>query len=185
MYLYENFLDEKERNKIIVDCMIKKFDTAFRHSFPPKSTMGKEIKRIAKEANRNNNWYFNIDRIESIKIFTIDNDTDNRDMHHHYIENMVMYYGEEPKRVGIHQKEKKLICFCKINDNSENTCGGDITLINLNKYSFDVDMLAGDMVVFPAYIPFRINPLNKGTDPNLHNERAIYLEAIIKGLSFR
>ena len=185
MYLYENFLDEKERNKIIVDCMLNKFDQSIKNSLPPKSNIGKEIKRIAKEANRNNHWYFNIDRIESIKIFTIDNDTDNRDMHHHYNEDMVMYYGQEPKPVGVHQKEKKLICFCKINNNSENTSGGNITLINLNDTSFDVVMLAGDMLLFPAYIPFRINPLIKGTDPNLYNERAIYLEAIIRGLSFR
>ena len=59
------------------------------------------------------------------------------------------------------------------------------TLINLNDTTIEVDMLAGDMIVFPAYIPFRINPLIKGTDPNLYNERAIYLEAIIRGLSFR
>ena len=85
MYLYENFLDEKERNKIIVDCMLNKFDQSIKNSLPPKSNIGKEIKRIAKEANRNNHWYFNIDRIERIKIFTIDNDTDNRDMHHHYM----------------------------------------------------------------------------------------------------
>jgi hypothetical protein len=58
-----------------------------------------------------------------------------------------------------------------------------------------VDMLPGDMVVFPAFIPFRITPLisgsfvykdyKKGLDLDLYDERVIYLEAAIRGLSFR
>ncbi len=66
MYLYENFLDEKERNKLIVDSMITGKSL---YSLPPKSNMGKEIKRVVKEVNENNHWYFDIDRIEYIKYF--------------------------------------------------------------------------------------------------------------------
>tara|TARA_B100000315_G_scaffold31987_1_gene27012 strand:- start:16974 stop:17564 length:591 start_codon:yes stop_codon:yes gene_type:complete len=192
MYLYENFLDEKERNKLIVDSMIT--DKSL-YSLPPKSNMGKEIKRVVKEVNENNHWYFDIDRIEYINIFKIDNDTDNRDIHHEYWNNMVRYYGDEPKPIGIHQKEKKLVCICKLNDNSENTSGGNCELINLDGMEAKVDMLPGDMVVFPAFIPFRITPLInrsyrvhkyiEGLDLDLYNERVIYLEAVIRGLSFR
>ncbi len=98
---------------------------------------------------------------------------------------MVRYYGDEPKPIGIHQKEKKLVCICKLNNNSENTSGGNCELINLDGMETKIDMLPGDMVVFPAFIPFRITPLIKGLDLDIYNERVIYLEAAIRGLSFR
>ena len=64
-YIHNNFLDEKERNKIIVDSMLHK-----RYTFPQKSSIGKEIKHVARQANKHNDWHFHLDRIESIKVYS-------------------------------------------------------------------------------------------------------------------
>jgi hypothetical protein len=40
-------------------------------------------------------------------------------------------------------------------------------------------MMPGDLLIFPSFIPFRVTSLLE------EGERSTYLEAIIKGLSFR
>ena len=167
-YIQNNFLDEKERNKIIIDSMLHK-----RYTFPPKSSMGKEIKRIARLANKDSDWYFHLDRIESIKVYSFDNKTIDA--------NVYRTYWNEPTNTGVHQKQRKLICICKLNNDIENLSGGNLILKDFNDYEYPVsqETMPGDLIIFPSFIPFKITPLIE------EGERSTYLEAIIKGLSFR
>ena len=167
-YIHNNFLDEKERNKIIVDSMLHK-----RYTFPPKSSIGKEIKHVARQANKHNDLHFHLDRIESIKVYSFDNKTIDT--------NIYRTYWNEPTNIGIQQKQRKLICICKLNNDIENLSGGNLILKDFNDYEYPVsqETMPGDLIIFPSFIPFKITPLIE------EGERATYLEAIIKGLSFR
>ena len=167
-YIHNDFLDEKERNKIIVDSMLHK-----RYTFPPKSSIGKEIKDVARHANKYNDWHFHLDRIESIKVYSFNNKTIDT--------NIYRTYWNEPTNVGIQQKQRKLICICKLNNDIENLSGGNLILKDFNDYEYPVsqETMPGDLIIFPSFIPFKITPLIE------EGERATYLEAIIKGLSFR
>ena len=144
-----------------------------RYTFPPKSSIGKEIKHVARQANKYNDWHFHLDRIESIKVYSFNNKTIDT--------NIYRTYWNEPTNIGIQQKQRKLICICKINDDVENISGGDLILRDFSNYEFYVsdEMKQGDLLIFPSFIPFKITPLIE------EGERATYLEAIIKGLSFR
>ena len=167
-YIQNDFLDEKERNKIIVDSMLHK-----RYTFPPKSSIGKEIKHVAKLANKYNDWHFHLDRIESIKVYSFNNKTKDTDVYR--------TYWNEPTNTGIQQKQRKLICICKLNADVENLSGGNIILKDFNDYEYRVseEMMPGDLLIFPSFMPFRVTSLPE------EGERATYLEAIIRGLSFR
>ena len=167
-YIHNNFLDEKKRNKIIVDSMLHK-----RYTFPPKSSIGKEIKHVARQANKHNDWHFHLDRIESIKVYSFNNKTIDT--------NIYRTYWNEPTNIGIQQKQRKLICICKLNNDIENLSGGNLILKDFNDYEYPVsqETMPGDLIIFPSFIPFKITPLIE------EGERSTYLEAIIKGLSFR
>jgi len=167
-YIHYDFLDKKERDKILIDSMLHE-----RYTFPPKSSIGKDIKHIARLANKNNNWYFHLDRIESIKVYSFNNKTIDA--------NVYKTYWNEPTNTGIHQKQRKLICICKLNSDVENLSGGNLILKDFNDHEYPVNQetMPGDLIIFPSFIPFKITSLQK------EGERAVYLEAIIRGLSFR
>jgi hypothetical protein len=159
-----DFMNERERNKLIVDNTINN-----KFSIPAKSDLGRDIKTVARKVNKECDWYFNLDRIESIKISYMP------PIKYHQPTTLL----EEPvNNIGHQQKQRKLVCFVKLNDDSENVGGGG--LIIKTKLGTQELGSMGDLVIIPTFVPFMF--LNYGADANA---RLIYLMCIIRGLSFR
>ncbi len=165
----ETFLTDDQRNKMLVDMIMND-----RVSFPPKCDLGRNIKGYVKDSNVENNWYFDLDRIEHIKLFYFD--SNNPSMFPQY-KPAINY----PKKEGYHQKQRKVMVFCKINDDVENKgSGGNLYIKDFNGEEVNVSLAseAGDLVIFPSFIPFKITPV-------FNDARVVYLQCIIQGLSFR
>lgn len=164
----KDFLSTEQRDKMLVDLFINK-----KFSFPPKSDIGREIKNIIKDHNKSNNWYFNLDRIEHIKLYYMDNDKPSSFP-------IMLPSLEVPKSMQYHQKQRKIVAFSKINDNVENVMGGDLYIKSFDGIDLNLTEVSkpGDLIIFPSFVPFNITPVGK-------NERAVYLQCIIQGLSFR
>ena len=167
--IVRDFFTEEERNKMVVDFLYNK-----KKSFPPKSDIGRTIKNAIKQANKDNDWYFNLDRIEHIKLYHMDSLQPSA----FPVSAPVL---ERPLNKGYHQKQRKIVAFSKINDNVENVYGGDLIIKRLETgidQNITNNTQAGDLIIFPAFVPFHILPVQQ-------DERAIYLQCIIQGLSFR
>lgn len=162
------FLSEPQRNKLLVDSLI-----TFKTSFPPKSDLGREIKNSVREVNKQLNWFFNIDKIEFLKVNIL---TSTNNPYHDFT-----LMIQEPRGIGEHQQtQRKLTALCKLNDNEENLSGGDLIIKSFDNVDLDATTLfrSGDLIVIPSFVPFRITPLS-GTD------QSVFLQCVISGPSFR
>jgi len=160
-----DFMDERQRNKLIVDNTINN-----KFTVPSKSDLGRDIKTIARKVNKECDWYFNLDRIESIKISCMPPIK--------YHQPTVLLEEPPENNTGHQQKQRKLICFVKLNNDSENI-GGAGLIIKTKLGTQELGKM-GDLIIIPAFVPFMF--LNYGADPQ---SRLIYLMCIIRGLSFR
>lgn len=154
-------------NNFEVKNSIRNTDVVF---YPCKSDLGKFFKQNARTVNKEMNWFFNMDKIETIQILKYN-------VGSFYKTHMDLH---KPKKgIGFHQKQRKISCSLVLNNPDEYT-GGDFILsdiVNQQQINFKEKLTKGDLLIFPSFIPHTIEELTSG-----HRYSAT---AWIEGLSFR
>ena len=137
---------------------------------PCKSDLGKFFKQNARTVNKECNWYFNIDRIESLQLVKL-KEGSSYPFH--------MDLTKPRKGKGFHQKQRKLSCILALNNPSE-YIGGDFKLqdINTSKVNnIQSQLTKGSLLIFPSFIPHSMEEIENG--------QRYTIVSWIEGLSFR
>jgi predicted 2-oxoglutarate/Fe(II)-dependent dioxygenase YbiX len=148
------------------DPMVRNTEVVFH---PCKSDLGKFFKQNARTANKQANWFFNINRIETIQILKYQPSS----FYNRHIDLSV------PTGKGYHQKQRKISCSLQLNEPNEYT-GGELALLDIRSKENDIHELhlnKGDLLLFPSFIPHSILPIGDGVRYSA--------TAWIEGLSFR
>jgi len=139
-------------------------------SHPCKSDLGKFFKQNARTTNKECDWHFHIDRIESIQLIKLKEGSS-------YPFHMDL---TKPRRgKGFHQKQRKLSCILSLNNPSDYV-GGDFKLqdINTNQLNnIQLQLTKGSLLIFPSFIPHSMDAIDYGQRYNI--------VTWIEGLSFR
>jgi len=137
---------------------------------PCKSDLGKFFKQNARTTNKECDWHFHIDRIESIQIIKLKEGSS-------YPFHMDL---TKPRRgKGFHQKQRKLSCILSLNNPSE-YIGGNFKLQDINTKSINniqSQLTKGSLLIFPSFIPHSMDEIEHGQRYNI--------VTWIEGLSFR
>tara|TARA_R110002020_G_scaffold17190_4_gene60626 strand:+ start:131 stop:718 length:588 start_codon:yes stop_codon:yes gene_type:complete len=174
--IIENFLYSKGEDAKVFNKKTNDYDTdnAIRNTevvfHPCKSDLGKFFKQNCRAVNKEADWYFNIDRIESIQILKYQPGS---------FYNTHIDLRKPKKGKGFHQKQRKISCILLLN-NPDEYIGGDLILFPFDSklpVNLSETLTKGDLLVFPSFIPHKIEEVVSGYRYSA--------TAWIEGLSFR
>jgi hypothetical protein len=137
---------------------------------PYKSDIGKFFKQNAKSANKKCNWFFHIDRINTIEFFQFNQGS--------FID-LSLAVKKPFKTKGFHQKQIKLVCHLALTDPTLYT-GGEVIVSNIHKktlINLKPELKKGSLLILPSFIPYGIKEV---IDGNSH-----HMFTTLEGLSFR
>jgi len=160
----------EDKESFHIDSTVRNTEVVFH---PCKSDLGKFFKQNAKTVNKAAEWFFNINRIETIQILKY-----NPGDFYTYHTDLSL-----PTGPGYHQKQRKISCSLQLNNPDEYT-GGELVLTNIKSKDednipdiHDTSLNKGDLLLFPSFIPHSVLAIGSGVRYSA--------TAWIEGLSFR
>ena len=137
---------------------------------PYKSDIGKFFKQNSKAINKKCNWFFHIDRINSIDFLQFNQGS---------FVYPTLAVKKPFKTKGFHQKQIKLVCHLALTDPSLYT-GGEVTVTDIHNnklINLKPDLQKGSLLVLPSFIPYGIKEVIDGN--------SYHMFTTLEGLSFR